>query len=117
LVLNRIANADDHLRDHGFPLEEKGWRLSPAYDLNPSPDPRGLAIDEHDTSLDFGLALSVAKHFRLAEKEAQATFDAIQAVVATWRERARAHGIARSEIAAMDGAIRSGRGPGRIPLV
>jgi serine/threonine-protein kinase HipA len=30
------ANIDDHLRNHGFLLEEKGWRLSPAYDISPS---------------------------------------------------------------------------------
>jgi serine/threonine-protein kinase HipA len=102
-----VANTDDHLRNHGFLLEEKGWRLSPAYDINPSPDPRGLSlsIDEHDNSLDFSLALSVAKYFRLTEKEAQSIIDATEALVATWRERARAYGIARSEIAGMEGAF------------
>jgi len=32
---------DDHLRNHGFILTEKGWVLSPAYDLNPSDDKDG----------------------------------------------------------------------------
>ena len=33
-----IANTDDHLRNHGFIYERhKGWRLSPAYDMNPTP--------------------------------------------------------------------------------
>ncbi len=33
-----ISNTDDHLRNHGYLLEgQKGWRLSPAYDLNPVP--------------------------------------------------------------------------------
>ncbi len=102
-----VANTDDHLCNHGFLLEERGWRLSPADDINPSPDPSGLslAIDEHDNSLDFGLALSVAKYFRLTGKEAQSIIDATRALVATWRERARAHGIARSEIAGMEGAF------------
>lgn len=104
-----VANTDDHLRNHGFLLEEKGWRLSPAYDINPSPDPRGLslAIDEHDNSLDFSLALSMAKHFRLTEKEGQSIIDATKALVGTWRERARAFGIARSEISGMEGAFAS----------
>ena len=31
-----ISNTDDHLRNHGFLYEgNRGWRLSPAYDLNP----------------------------------------------------------------------------------
>jgi serine/threonine-protein kinase HipA len=102
-----VANTDDHLRNHGFLLEEKGWRLPPAYDINPSPNPSGLslAIDEHDNSLDFSLALSVAKYFRLEEKEAQSIIDATRVLVATWTERARVRGIARSEIAGMEGAL------------
>ena len=31
-----IGNSDDHFRNHSFLLTEKGWTLSPAYDLNPS---------------------------------------------------------------------------------
>jgi serine/threonine-protein kinase HipA len=39
LVFNiLISNTDDHLRNHGFLYEgQAGWRLSPAYDLNPVP--------------------------------------------------------------------------------
>ena len=48
LVFNiLISNTDDHLRNHGFLYEgQSGWRLSPAYDLNPVPTdikPRILA--------------------------------------------------------------------------
>ena len=33
-----ISNTDDHLRNHGFLyIEGAGWRLAPAYDLNPVP--------------------------------------------------------------------------------
>src|SRR5262249_23928957 len=33
-----ISNVDDHLRNHGFLwVGGDGWRLSPAYDLNPVP--------------------------------------------------------------------------------
>jgi serine/threonine protein kinase HipA of HipAB toxin-antitoxin module len=33
-----ISNTDDHLRNHGFVYERyKGWRLSLAYDMNPTP--------------------------------------------------------------------------------
>jgi serine/threonine-protein kinase HipA len=40
LVFNiLIANTDDHLRNHAFLYEgDRGWRLSPAYDLNPGAD-------------------------------------------------------------------------------
>jgi serine/threonine-protein kinase HipA len=85
-----VSNTDDHLQNHGFLLNEKGWRLSPAHDINPSPDSAGLllAVDEHDNSLDFGLALFVAKYFRFTVQDAQAIIDSIKAVVATWREKA-----------------------------
>lgn len=50
-----ISNTDDHLRNHGFLLRDNGWHLSPAYDINPSIDKDGLAlnVDQDDNSLDF----------------------------------------------------------------
>ena len=105
-----VSNTDDHLRNHGFLLEGKGWRLSPAYDINPSPDSVGLslAIDTHDNSLDFGLALSVAEYFRLSILDAEAIIDSVKGVVATWRERAKRMGIADSEIDYMARAFNPG---------
>jgi hypothetical protein len=57
LVFNiLISNTGDHLRNHGFLYEgQAGWRLSPAYDLNPVPTdikPRILstAINEDDNT-------------------------------------------------------------------
>ncbi len=49
-----ISNTDDHLRNHGFILQKKGWQLSPAYDINPSIDKDGLAsnIDTDTNALD-----------------------------------------------------------------
>jgi len=102
-----VSNTDDHLRNHGFLLDTKGWRLSPAYDINPSPDSAGLslAIDEHDNSLDFGLALSVAPCFRLSKAEALSIMEAIRSVTSTWRERAKALGIRKHEIERMQVAF------------
>jgi len=103
-----VANADDHLRNHGFLLERTGWRLSPAYDINPSPDCIGLslAIDEYDNALDFGLALSVAKYYRLAQPEARSILESVRAAVSTWRERAKRLGIAAGEIERMAAAFK-----------
>ncbi len=102
-----VSNTDDHLRNHGFLLEAKGWRLSPAYDINPSPDSAGLslAIDEHDNSLDFGLAISVAQYFRLSKPDALSILEAIRGVVSTWQERTKALGIRRPEIELMQRAF------------
>lgn len=98
-----VSNTDDHLRNHGFLLDAKGWRLSPAYDINPSPDSTGLslAIDEHDNSLDLDLALSVVPYFRLSKSEALSIMETTRDVVSTWRERAKARGIRKYEIELM----------------
>jgi len=32
-----VGNRDDHLRNHGFIRVPSGWRLAPAYDMNPNP--------------------------------------------------------------------------------
>jgi serine/threonine-protein kinase HipA len=65
-----ISNTDDHLRNHGFILTDEGWRLSPAYDVNPSIDKDGLAlnIDMNNNLLDIELAKSVGPFFRLSKK-------------------------------------------------
>ena len=62
-----ISNTDDHLRNHGFILSNEGWILSPAYDLNPSIDKDGLAlnIDTDNNALNFELAKTVGVYFRL----------------------------------------------------
>jgi serine/threonine-protein kinase HipA len=71
-----ISNTDDHLRNHGFLWAgPAGWRLSPAYDLNPVPTdikPRILttAIDMDDGTASLNLALAVAGYFELAAAEA-----------------------------------------------
>jgi len=102
-----VANTDDHLRNHGFLLDDMGWQLSPAYDINPSPNPGGLslAIDENDNSLDFELALSVSQFFRLGKIDAQEIIGEIRSAVSSWRERAKAIGLQRSEIELMQGAF------------
>jgi len=98
-----VSNTDDHLRNHGFLLESHGWRLSPAYDLNPSPDNRGLAlaIDENNNSLDFELALSVSPYFRLSPAEAREAMREVISPIARWREKATALGLPRRQIELM----------------
>ena len=68
-----ISNTDYHLRNHGFLLTHQGWKLSPAYDINPNPGGRGLAlnISASDNSLNLDLALSVAPLFRVKMQQAQ----------------------------------------------
>lgn len=97
-----ISNADDHLRNHGFLLEggrRAGWRLAPAYDLNPVPGASGLSLNitEHDNALDLGLVRELAVHCRLKPARAEAVLGEIRAAVRQWRREARALGLSRPE--------------------
>ena len=102
-----ISNTDDHLRNHGFLLYDKGWRLSPAYDINPNPDGTGLKlnIDLNDNSLDLDLVLSVCDFFRIEKEEAQEIIEQIKNVVSIWRQEARNYQIPSSEQDRMESAF------------
>ena len=79
-------------------LEETGWALAPAYDINPDPHGAGLKlnISETDNSQDIELALSVAPVFRVAAKRAQEVVAEITATVKQWRSVAASHGLSRA---------------------
>jgi serine/threonine-protein kinase HipA len=106
-----VSNTDDHLRNHGFLyMRGQGWRLSPAYDLNPVPvetKPRflstGITFDSTEASLE--LALDVAQEFgidkRLAEQMAREVGD----VVSDWRSEAAGIGLSRRMIERMESAF------------
>jgi len=103
-----VSNTDDHLRNHGFIIENDVWRLSPAFDVNPSTDKEELALNIDDSSgaLDFNLALSVCEYFRLDLNEARSVLDQVTAAVGTWRKTAKQLGISSSEIELMQSAFR-----------
>lgn len=103
-----ISNTDDHLRNHGFLLSNKGWRLSPAYDINPSIDKDGLAlnIDMDNNAMDFDLAKSVGEYFMLNTKEMEEILTQIISVIAKWRIHANAIGILKKEQEMMQPAFR-----------
>ena len=94
-----VSNTDDHLRNHGFILTEEGWILSPAYDINPSIDKEGLAlnIDTENNALDYNLAKSVGEYFRLNENQMDAIINEVTAAVSNWKAIAKKIGISRGE--------------------
>ncbi|MGX5636847.1 type II toxin-antitoxin system HipA family toxin [Brevundimonas diminuta ATCC 11568] len=112
LVFNvLVSNVDDHLRNHGFLWSGKaGWRLSPVYDVNPTPtDVRartlttGIQPDAFDC--DLGLVLEAADYFNLSATEARGTVRAVAEVTATWREAASRRGAKPAEIKRMQSAF------------
>lgn len=103
-----ISNTDDHLRNHGFILTKEGWILSPAYDLNPSIDKDGLAlnIDTDNNDLDFELAKSVGEYFRLSTTQMETILQEVLQVTNNWKDVAKEIGIPRAEQELMEKAFK-----------
>ena len=97
------GNTDDHLRNHAFLRQRRGWALSPAYDLNLNPNPHrpdrlSTAIDLHDTKADIETALSVSGYFRLTLAEARSEVTALSEATSRWRGEAADLDLPRREI-------------------
>jgi len=94
-----VSNTDDHLRNHGFLLTKNGWKLSPAYDLNPIVGKNGLHLNITDTdnALDYQLAFEVKEFFRLSQDEATQIYDEVLSAVKQWQLVAKRLGISRAE--------------------
>lgn len=103
-----ISNTDDHLRNHGFLLTENGWKLSPAYDLNPNPEGYGLRlnISETDNSQDIGLLQEVAPYFHLSKKEADTILADVLQAVQKWKIVANTLGISPTQQSLFEPAFR-----------
>lgn len=106
-----VSNTDDHLRNHAFVRERKGWTLSPAYDLNPVPvdiRPRVHALalganGEEDAS--FETVLESAAAFGLSIAEARAIGKQVASATARWRTVAKKHGLSTTRIERMESAF------------
>jgi len=104
-----VSNTDDHLRNHGFILTEKGWILSPAFDINPDEQGAGLSlnISESDNSLIYDLALDVADYFRVKKDKAEKIIEEIKSKVSEWKTIAHKLNIPKSELLVMEKAFRA----------
>lgn len=111
LIFNMIvSNSDDHLRNHGFILTNKGWTLSPLYDVNPVPygNTLSLNVDNYDNSISIDLALSTAQFYDISLKEAAAYADELMSIVRNnWESLARKYGLNRERIEEMRPAFSS----------
>jgi serine/threonine-protein kinase HipA len=107
-----ISNIDDHPRNHAVIAKDRDWKLSPAYDLTPSPviaqDRRDLAMDAGDQGR-FANAknlLSQRARFLLDEQDARAIVsDMSERVRATWYDVVRAQGVSEKDAETIRGAF------------
>ncbi|MDD9350323.1 type II toxin-antitoxin system HipA family toxin [Mumia sp.] len=97
-----IHNTDNHLRNHGFLREGAGWRLAPAFDLNPNPDAgasRATSIAGSYQPRDTGRGLmAFAPYCGLDPAQARRVVAEVAEVVRRWREVAESNGATGREI-------------------
>ncbi len=105
-----LGNTDDHLRNHGFLSRDGFWSLSPAFDVNPTPDVskrRATSIagaDSIDNEVD-GL-LAFAEDCDLTAAQAREHIDAVAGALADWDARAARAGIPAAQVNLMGESIR-----------
>jgi len=93
-----VSNTDDHLKNHGFVYAGNDqWRLSPAFDINPSPSRHRILETgiikggAFDASLD--IAIEACEFFDLVSSEARQQANSIAKTIAgNWKEALRAEG-------------------------
>ncbi|GAA1707217.1 HipA domain-containing protein [Fodinicola feengrottensis] len=105
-----IHNTDDHLRNHGFLRDgPSGWRLAPAFDINPNPDDGSQRVTgiggayRRDDEL-AGL-LANAESFRLSDAESRRVLREVLDGTAGWREVAVGNGVPKAELPRFEQAL------------
>ncbi len=99
-----VSNLDDHPRNHAILAKERDWRLSPAFDLTPSPM---VALERRDLAMTCGRygryanitnILSDCGRFLLAEAEAAAIFERVTTMVREeWHPTIRRVGVSEAD--------------------
>ena len=94
-----VGNSDDHFRNHGFLLTAKGWKLSPAYDMNPTQnDHQSLLINSKTNKSDLSILLDSCDEYMLTLGVAKDIINEVVAAVKDWRILANRLGIAKREM-------------------
>jgi serine/threonine-protein kinase HipA len=102
LVFNVLTgHRDDHLRNHGFLRSPEGWRLSPAFDLNPMPDKSehelAVGLASHAPAVELAVT-ETASFCRLSTTEARQIVEQVRGAIADWREIAGNVGLSADEL-------------------
>lgn len=109
MVLNAlVSNNDDHPRNHAFLAVTEDWRLSPAYDITPSP----THSHERDLAMICGTAsgrrasrsnlVAGCARFGMSVAEAETTIRQMRLIVAaSWEKAVLSHGGTRADCEAI----------------
>ena len=103
-----VGHRDDHLRNHGFLRGPEGWRLAPAYDLNPVPDladhELAIGIDSHAPSVDLALQ-EMAPFCRLEPRQAEQIVAEVRSAIVGWKDLATNLGLPDHEVDLIESAF------------
>jgi len=107
-----VSNIDDHPRNHALIAKGRQWRLSPAFDLTPTPV---VAIERRDLAMECGLfgryanktnLLSNHGRFLLSAEAAEAIFRHVTATIKkSWRPTMRRAGVSETDCEAIKNAF------------
>jgi serine/threonine-protein kinase HipA len=98
-----ITNTDDHLRNHGFLHEDhEFWRLSPAFDINPSPERvrelKTWISEDAGPEMTIDALMSVIAYFRIKPARAKEILSEVAHAVDNWYEAGRDLGMSDDEL-------------------
>ena len=107
-----VSNTDDHPRNHAILSKGRDWRLSPAFDLVPSPV---VATERRDLAMTCGRfgryankanVLSDCGRFLLDHAQAEGEFERIAEIVRdAWRPTMRRAGVSEADCEAIKSAF------------
>ena len=106
-----ISNLDDHPRNHAFIAKDLHWKLSPAYDLTPSPvvgqDRRDLAMELGDFGRYANRTNLLSQHarFLLEQEEADRIVRDMTVIVGKWYDIVRSCGVSEHDAEMIRGAF------------
>ena len=101
-----IGNTDDHFRNHGFLLHEKGWTLSPAYDMNPTLNTaQSLLINETTNESNLQILRTSSEAYMLPRAVADKIIEEVVFSIKDWQSLAIRLGISQREQAYFAGRI------------
>lgn len=98
-----ITNVDDHLRNHGFlHVDRESWRLSPAFDINPSPERvrelKTWISEDAGPDMTIDALMSVIAYFRITDARAREILSDVAHAVDGWRTTGRSIGMTDEEL-------------------
>ena len=114
-VFNVVArNQDDHVKNISFLMDQSGsWRLSPAYDVAYSYNPRGSWTRAHQMSIggkrsgfSHGDLLAFASNVGLKEAKARQAIDDVARSVEKWKAHAKKADVELTDITRIEKTFR-----------